>query len=278
MKKFLQIAMLASALLIVSAGSSASETVNVSAVANAELIPSTAKNVQRRTYKTKRPPILSKLRASLEKKGSIGSSRSSAVATSKIATTMALGDECYGEDLCGEVYVDETSFSFDYWDQLSGQIETAVFMLEQVQIYGTCSIEVDGPWGVGYAACGDYKSAVNEAMAADTAASEGLDRIFDGLEALFAPEKLEKCAPMTNPKDQKVTLTTDRQDGYAAAARAFLDTYKGALPAVHNLSKVDIKYPDGWVYTFSVAWVDLDKGTVNLFSPVFTKTSESTCK
>lgn len=252
-----------------------------------EVRTSTAKvgelTVKRRTYKTSDPKVLARLRVSRAAVGSRATSSTPDVtattASSKLDTVSSLSsDECYGLDLCGEIYVDEAEFYWDYMDELSNQWETAYFKLEQVEVYGTCSVEVSGPWGTGYASCADYTVAVDDAMAADTAASEGLDRIFDALEQLFAPEKMEKCAPMTEAKDAQVTLTTDKKDGYAAAERAFLAIYGGSLPAVHTSAQVDIKYPDGWVYTFSVAWVDINNRTVELYNPIFTKTSESTCK
>lgn len=160
-------------------------------------------------------------------------------------------------------------------------VEYAYFALERTEINGsrTCTISVTGSRGTSSALCDDVADALEESTEMSDSDAGIVKDIVDAIKEIAElPEKLEKCAKVVNPNDASATLLTDRAKGYEVAERAFMNVYKDSLPAIHNLTPVDIQYANGTTYTFQVQWLRFNPPSVELFNPVMVKSTETTCK
>lgn len=174
---------------------------------------------------------------------------------------------------CGQPPDDifEYKFEWTYLDHILNETQNLDFTLERVETNGhrVCSVEVRGPWGTGHLGCGEVGTdRESEALQGVSLVEKDIIQKFIDIlipnETPGFPEKLEKCPKVQMPG---MTATKDREDGYKAAAEAFMNTYGGALAGIHTLAPVDIKYPDGFSYTFLIAWISFNPPGVKLLDP-----------
>ncbi|WP_143742323.1 hypothetical protein [Roseateles chitinivorans] len=203
------------------------------------------------------------------------------------ATAGVLSDNCEltpSADECGGT-VESYSWEISYFDGISSSYDTAYVELEKVEVNGrrSCSSSVATSYGSSFEVCGVliYADATFSGM--NSIDFGGIVELIKTVKEWVTPEppkKLVKCIfdPEVAAGHPGWNLTRDARDGYGYAELTFMRIYGGALPGIHNLERVDVKYPDGLVFTFNILWVG--EQAVELFNPVLNEaiaTGENTC-
>lgn len=148
------------------------------------------------------------------------------------------------------------------FDFLRDSGERDPVQLEDVLIEGRsfCAITI-GSEEVG---CNEVRDFMELSAGEKTVLQTIVDAILP--ELLNPPEKLQKCPKV---KLSGMTASKDKGEGYKHAAAAFIAEYAGALAGVSSLTPVDIKYPDGFVFTFEVLRIErFNPPKVNLYNSI----------
>ena len=174
---------------------------------------------------------------------------------------------------CGGVV--SSWWEWPYYDDNMGSYEMANVELEQVVVNGKsmCSSTVTTNYGAYTSICGVIIESAPAFAGMDSLEIGGIKEWIDAFKEVlpdFTPKKLERCV-----YDQEIAssypgwnLTRDKREGYSYANQTFMKIYGRGIPGIHNLQRIDVKYPDGFIFTFNIGWINTDPPSVNLFNPV----------
>ena len=179
-------------------------------------------------------------------------------------------EECAGT-------VESAHWEYPYFDNFTSSMSTANVELERVTVDGksSCAGTVTTNYGSFYSVCGVIISTdvtFNGMAEIDWGVIRDTAKDFAEFLKPEPPKKLVKCI-----FDQEIaaahpgwTLVRDRRDDYAYAELTFMKLYGAALPgidgALFKSSTVDVKYPNGDVFTFMV-YKNFDSTAVELVDP-----------